>query len=89
MGRGLGEERRRANIKPPPSWGRFGGGQAGVCRPEESFVASSADADNAPPPNPPHKGEGLWRQAGSGTFCWITLSASGPLSSARWSNSAS
>lgn len=27
--------------------------------------------------------------AGSGTRCWITLSASGPLSSARWSNCAS
>jgi hypothetical protein len=27
--------------------------------------------------------------AGSGTLCWITLSASGPFNSARWSNSAS
>ena len=28
-------------------------------------------------------------QAGSGTRCWMTLSASGPFSSARWSSSAS
>jgi len=46
-----------------PLVGEVGGGSAASAAEENPFVAlSPADADdNAPPPNPPHKGEGLKR----------------------------
>jgi hypothetical protein len=42
-----------------PLVGEVGGGRPASAGQENPLSASSAHADNAPPPNPPHKGEGL------------------------------
>ena len=49
--------------KASPLVGKVGGGPAASAAEQDSFVASSSpEADeNAPPPNPPHKGEGRYR----------------------------
>ena len=46
-------------LKASPLVGEVGGGQPASAGQQESFSASAADAADAPPPNPPHKGEGL------------------------------
>jgi hypothetical protein len=48
-----------ANLKASPLVGEVGGGPAASAAEKTRLSASSADADNAPPPNPPHKGEGF------------------------------
>ena len=50
-----------APILPSPLVGEAGGGPAASAAEKTPLVASSARADDAPPPNPPHKGEGLRR----------------------------
>jgi 16S rRNA (cytosine967-C5)-methyltransferase len=42
-----------------PLVGEVGGGRPASAGQETLLSASSAEADSAPPPNPPHKGEGL------------------------------
>ena len=48
-------------IKACPLVGEVGGGPAASAAEKTPLCAFSADAENAPPPNPPHKGEGLRR----------------------------
>jgi len=43
---------------PSPLVGEVGGGRPASAGQENPLLASSAVADDAPPPNPPHKGEG-------------------------------
>ena len=52
-------------LNPPPLWGRLVGGRPRP-RPKTPLLAEqTADAgSSAPPPNPPHKGEGLRLQPG-------------------------
>ena len=49
--------------KASPLVGEVGGGRPASAGQENLLVASSAHADDAPPPNPPHKGEGFKRLA--------------------------
>jgi very-short-patch-repair endonuclease len=50
-----------ANIKASPLVGEVGEGRPASAGQENLLLASSAFADAAPPPNPPHKGEGFKR----------------------------
>ena len=50
-------------VKASPLVGEVGGGPAASAAEETPLCAFSADAENAPPPNPPHKGEGFKRLA--------------------------
>jgi hypothetical protein len=47
-----------------PLVGEVGGGPAASAAEKNLLLASPAKADDAPPPHPPHKGEGLSSQAG-------------------------
>jgi hypothetical protein len=51
-------------IKASPLVGEVGGGPAASAAEENPLLASPAIADDAPPPNPPHRGEGLRAQTG-------------------------
>ena len=46
---------------PSPLVGEVGGGRPASAGQKTPLLASSAKAADAPPPNPPHKGEGLKR----------------------------
>ena len=48
-----------SQTKASPLVGEVGGGRAASAAHKTPSVASSAVADDAPPPNPPHEGEGL------------------------------
>jgi hypothetical protein len=47
-----------ADIKASPLVGEVGGGPAASAAERNLSLAPSASADDAPPPNPPHEGEG-------------------------------
>jgi hypothetical protein len=69
----------KASPNPPsPLVGEIGGGPAASTAEKISLSASSAVADDAPPPNPPHKGEGfkfrkLARRAGAVALGLVAL----------------
>ena len=50
-------------LKASPLVGEVGGGLPASAGQKTPLFAPSADAENAPQPNPPHKGEGLRRLA--------------------------
>lgn len=50
-----------APLKASPLVGEVGGGRSASAGQENLYSASAAKAPDAPPPNPPHEGEGLKR----------------------------
>ena len=63
MRRGMQRREGVANFLASPLVGEVGGGPTASAGEENLVLASSADADAAPPPCPPHEGEGLGRFA--------------------------
>jgi hypothetical protein len=67
-----------ADIKASPLVGEVGRGPAASAAEKTLFLAPPAHADDAPSPNPPHKGEGLGlrkfaRRAGTVVLALVAL----------------